>query len=71
MLPLKQAHQNVVDVNRHVTQYLHIIEELQGQVIRLRQQLDNKSNGTVTESLEVTKLCNELKAFAVEQKEIR
>ena len=65
-----QTRQNVVDVNHHVTQYLHIIDDLQYQIARLKAELDKATMGTV-ESSEVTGLCEDLRTLAQEQKEIR
>ena len=59
-----------MDVNHHVTQYLHIIDELQYQVARLKAELDKATMGTA-ESSGVTSLCEELRALARDQKEIR
>ena len=60
----------MVDVNHHVTQYMHIIDELQHQVIRLRAELDKATEGTV-ESSEVRGLCDELRSLTREQRELR
>ena len=60
-----------MDVNHHVTQYLHIIDDLQYQVTRLKNQLDKATMGTTTESSEVTGMCEDLRTLAQEQKEIR
>lgn len=57
-------------MNHHVTQYLHIIDELQYQVARLKVELDKATLGTA-ESSEVTGLCEDLRTLAQEQKEIR
>lgn len=62
--------QNVVDVNHHVTQYLHIIDELQYQVIRLRAELDKATEGSA-ESSEVRGLCDELRGLTRDQGETR
>ena len=66
-----QTRQNVVDVNHHVTQYLHIIDALQYQVVRLRSQLDKTSVGGVAGSDEVRVWCEELRTLAQDQKKIR
>ncbi len=59
-----------MDVNHHVTQYLHVIDDLQYQVARLKTELDKATMGTL-ESSEVTGVCEDLRALAQEQKEIR
>ena len=59
-----------MDVNHHVTQYLHIIDDLQYQVARLKNELDKATMGA-SENPEITGLCEELRTLAQEQKEIR
>lgn len=63
-------HQNVVDVNHHVTQYLHIINDLQYQVVRLKTELDKATMGAMEKS-EVNGLFEMLKSLAQEEREIR
>lgn len=74
---LIQTRQNVVDVNYHITQYWHIIDELNNKVESLQTKLDQQQSTTVPSESEggdlpvVTELCEKLKAYSQEEKEIR
>ena len=70
VLLASQARQNVLDVNHHITQYLYIIEDQQNQISKLKEEL-NKTTVSASESSEVMSLCEELKALALDQREIR
>lgn len=69
-----QARQNVVDVNHHVTQYIHIIGDLNHQIARLKRELNRdraKLGAAMPESSEVTSLYENLKALVTDQRELR
>ena len=60
----------MVDVSHHVTHYVHLIDELQHQVIRMRAELDKATEGSVKSS-EVRGLCDQLRSLIQEQRELR
>ncbi len=64
----------MVDVDHHVTQYVHVIEDLNYQIARLKGDLSRAvagGGGDRAESTDVTSLCEELKTLAIEQRDTR
>ena len=64
-------------MNYHITQYWHIIDELNSKVESLQCKLDQQQSTTVRSETEgrdfpeVTELCGQLKVYSQEEKEIR
>lgn len=62
-----QTRQNTVDVNYHVTEYQNIIDSLHNQVETLQRELGQQDEN----HSEVIKLCDLLKSYSNDEKEIR